>query len=96
MAYLKLFPLDVLKIDKSFIADIPNDQNDMEIAATIISMGHILGFKVLAEGVETPEQLAFLQAKGCDIYQGYLKSKPLPAEDFAQLLQVQSLECLAA
>jgi len=63
LAYLKHFPLDVLKIDKSFIDDIPNLQDDMEIAATIIAMGHILGFKVLAEGVETPEQLAFLREK---------------------------------
>jgi diguanylate cyclase (GGDEF)-like protein len=86
LAYLKIFPVDVLKIDKSFIDDIPHDQNDSEIAATIIAMGHILGFKVLAEGVENAEQLAFLQANGCDIYQGYLKSKPLPAEQFAQLL----------
>ncbi len=90
LAYLKRFPVDILKIDKSFIDDIPHDQNDTEIAATIISMGHILGFKVLAEGVETREQLAFLQAKGCDIYQGYLKSKPLPAEAFAQLLREQT------
>ncbi|TAL50051.1 MAG: EAL domain-containing protein, partial [Methylovulum sp.] len=89
LAYLKKFPVDVLKIDKSFIRDIPHDQNDTEIASTIISMGHILGFKVLAEGVETPEQLAFLQAKGCDTYQGYIKSMPLPAEDFVQLLQQQ-------
>jgi diguanylate cyclase (GGDEF)-like protein len=90
LAYLKRFPVDVLKIDKSFIDDIPHDQNDTEIAATIIAMGHILGFKVLAEGVETAEQLAFLQAKGCDIYQGYFKSKPLPAENFAQLLFEQA------
>jgi EAL domain-containing protein (putative c-di-GMP-specific phosphodiesterase class I) len=58
----------------------------MEITATIISMGKILGFKVLAEGVETLEQLAFLEEKGCDIYQGYIKSKPLPADDFFALL----------
>jgi EAL domain-containing protein (putative c-di-GMP-specific phosphodiesterase class I) len=58
----------------------------MEIAATIISMGHILGFKVIAEGVETLEQLTFLHEKGCDMYQGYFKSKPLPPEEFEQLL----------
>ncbi|WP_334168758.1 bacteriohemerythrin [Methylobacter sp.] len=86
LAYLKHFPLDVLKIDKSFIDDIPHLQDDMEIAATIIAMGHILGFKVLAEGVETLEQLEFLQEKGCDIYQGYFKSPPVPAEAFAELL----------
>jgi diguanylate cyclase (GGDEF)-like protein/PAS domain S-box-containing protein len=87
LAYLKHFPLDVLKIDKSFIDDIPHQQDDMEIAATIVAMGHILGFKVLAEGVETPEQLAFLQEKGCDTYQGYIKSKPVAAHEFLELLR---------
>ncbi len=89
LAYLKRFPLDVLKIDKSFIEDIPSLQDDMEITATIIAMGHILGFKVLAEGVETLEQLAFLREKGCDTYQGFIKSRPLPAEEFARLLREQ-------
>ncbi|MDP1664886.1 MAG: EAL domain-containing protein [Methylobacter sp.] len=89
LAYLKRFPLDVLKIDKSFIDDIPHLQDDMEITATIIAMGHILGFKVLAEGVETQEQLDFLRMKGCDAYQGYFTSKPVPAEDFAELLRAQ-------
>ncbi len=89
LAYLKHFPLDSLKIDKSFIDDIPHLQDDMAIAATIIAMGHMLGFKVLAEGVETVEQLAFLQDKGCDAYQGYLKSKPVPADEFVELLRVQ-------
>jgi len=87
LSYLKRFPLDILKIDKSFVDDIPFHQDDMEIAATIIAMGHILGFKVLAEGVETAEQLAFLQAKGCDMYQGYLTSPPVPAEEFEKLLK---------
>jgi diguanylate cyclase (GGDEF)-like protein/PAS domain S-box-containing protein len=86
LSYLKRFPLDVLKIDKSFIDDIPFHQDDMEIATTIIAMGHILGFKVLAEGVETAEQLAFLKDKECDMYQGYLTSPPVPAEDFEKLL----------
>ena len=86
LSYLKRFPLDILKIDKSFVDDIPFHQDDMEIAATIIAMGHILGFKVLAEGVETAEQLAFLQAKGCDMYQGYLTSPPVPAEEFEKLM----------
>jgi EAL domain-containing protein (putative c-di-GMP-specific phosphodiesterase class I) len=61
----------------------------MEIAAPIVAMGHILGFKVLAEGVETQEQLAFLREKGCDSYQGYIKSKPIPADQFAELLRKQ-------
>ncbi|MGZ4969730.1 MAG: EAL domain-containing protein [Methylobacter sp.] len=92
LAYLKHFPLDVLKIDKSFIDDIPHLQDDMEIAATIIAMGHILGFKVLAEGVETPEQLAFLKKKKCNLYQGYILSPPVPAEAFIELLQAQGFD----
>ena len=94
LAYLKHFPLDVLKIDKSFIDDIPHLQDDMEIAATIITMGHILGFKVLAEGVETPEQLAFLREKGCDMYQGYIKHPPLAAEAFADIFRDQARSLL--
>ena len=85
LAYLKQFPISTLKIDKSFIDEIPNKKDDMAIAATIIAMGHILGFKVLAEGVENEKQLAFLCEKGCDSYQGYIKSKPLPAYEFEQL-----------
>ena len=86
LSYLKFFPLDVLKIDKSFIDDIPFLPSDMAIAATIIAMAHHLGFKVLAEGVETQEQLAFLLEKGCDSYQGYFCSKPVSAIDFEKLL----------
>jgi EAL domain-containing protein (putative c-di-GMP-specific phosphodiesterase class I) len=89
LAHLKRFPLDVLKIDKSFIDDIPHNKDDMEIAATIVAMGHTLGFKVLAEGVETQEQLAFLRKNGCDTYQGFIKSRPIPAEEFADLLRDQ-------
>ena len=87
LSYLKRFPLDILKIDKSFVDDIPFHLDDMEIAATIIAMGHSLGFKVMAEGVETIEQLNFLQQKGCDMYQGYLTSPPVPAEDFENMLR---------
>jgi EAL domain-containing protein (putative c-di-GMP-specific phosphodiesterase class I) len=76
--------MNVLKIDKSFIDDIPYSADDMAITSAIISMGQTLGFKVLAEGVETPEQLAFLSQKGCDIYQGYITSKPVPADKFLQ------------
>lgn len=86
LAYLKYFPVSTLKIDKSFIHEIPAKSDDMIIAETIISMGHTLGFKVLAEGVETQEQLEFLRQKGCDKYQGFIKSKPLPADKFEQLL----------
>jgi len=89
LAYLKRFPLDTLKIDKSFIDDIPHDQDDVEITTTINAMGHTLGFKVLAEGVENQQQLDFLQLIGCDTFQGYIKSKPLPANEFSALLQSQ-------
>ncbi|MEY2655173.1 MAG: hypothetical protein RLZZ524_2201 [Pseudomonadota bacterium] len=89
LAYLKRFPLDVLKIDRSFIADIPNDPDDMEIAAAVIAMGHSLGIRVLAEGVETVDQLAFLRFKHCDRYQGFLCSRPIPPDDFAALLRAQ-------
>ena len=89
LSYLKRFPLDILKIDKSFVDDIPRHQDDMEIAATIVAIGHILHFKVLAEGVETQEQLEFLRNQGCDYYQGYLFSPPLPADEFAALLEKQ-------
>ena len=85
LANLKHFHLDVLKIDKSFIDEIPHNKDDMEIAATIVAMGHTLGFKVLAEGVETKEQLAFLQKTGCDAYQGYLIGRPVPGEEFIKL-----------
>ena len=87
LAHLKYFPLEVLKIDQHFIEHIPLLKGDMEITATIIAMAHNLGFKVSAEGVETPEQLAFLRAKGCDSYQGYLHSQALSAEAFAELLR---------
>ena len=89
LSYLKHFPVNVLKIDKSFIDEIPHNKDDMEIAATIIAMAHTLGFKVLAEGVETPEQLAFLREHGCDTYQGFIKSCPLSAKEFAKLLHMQ-------
>ena len=84
LAYLKCFPIDVLKIDQSFVRDIPQDRNDMEIAATIIAMAHTLKLRVIAEGVETPEQHAFLKERGCDAWQGYLSSKPVPADEFEQ------------
>ena len=89
MAYLKRFPLDLLKIDKSFIDDIPHLQDDREIAAAIVALGHTLRLKVLAEGVENAEQLEFLRAHGCDLYQGYFKSPPVKAEEFAALVRSQ-------
>lgn len=90
LAHLKRFPIDVLKIDQGFIRDIPRSADDMAISAAIVAMGHSLGLSVLAEGVETPQQLAFLRERGCDAYQGYLCSRPLPAEEFARLLQAHN------
>jgi diguanylate cyclase (GGDEF)-like protein len=89
LAYLKLFPLDVLKIDKRFIDDIPAHRDDMEIVTAIIAMAHALRLKVLAEGVENKEQLAYLKTQGCDQFQGYLNSRPVPAAEFEKLLQGQ-------
>ncbi|WP_026431298.1 putative bifunctional diguanylate cyclase/phosphodiesterase [Paracidovorax oryzae] len=90
LAHLKRFPIDVLKIDKGFIRDLPQSADDMAICAAIIAMGHSLGLAVLAEGVETPEQLAFLRSRGCDRYQGYLCRRPVPAAEFAALLAQQA------
>lgn len=86
-SYLRHFPIDTLKIDKSFVRDIPEHQDDMEIATAIIQLAHILGFTVLAEGVETEALLSFLRNQGCDLYQGYFFNKPLPAEAFIKLWQ---------
>ncbi|TWI70173.1 PAS domain S-box-containing protein/diguanylate cyclase (GGDEF)-like protein [Pseudoduganella lurida] len=90
LSYLKRFPIDTLKIDRSFTTGIPNDANDCAIASTIISIAQQLKHKVIAEGVETPEQLGFLQRSGCDEVQGYLFSKPLPAEEFERALRERS------
>jgi EAL domain-containing protein (putative c-di-GMP-specific phosphodiesterase class I) len=87
LAYLKSFPLDILKIDRSFVDDIEGDEDDRAITATIIGIAHTLGLKVVAEGVETDAQLAFLQKHKCDFYQGYLTSKPLPAAAFDLLIK---------
>jgi diguanylate cyclase (GGDEF)-like protein/PAS domain S-box-containing protein len=86
LAYLKRFAVDKLKIDQNFIHDIPHNLDDNEIAATIIAMARNLKLHVLAEGVETEEQLAFLQLHGCDAYQGYLYSPPVPAAEFVKFL----------
>ena len=86
LSYLKRFPIDTLKIDRSFTTGIPVDTNDCAIASTIISIAQQLNHKVIAEGVETPEQLAFLKDSGCDEVQGYLFSRPLPAQEFEDAL----------
>jgi EAL domain-containing protein (putative c-di-GMP-specific phosphodiesterase class I) len=90
MSYLRRFPIDKLKIDRSFIANVATSADDAAIVQGIISLAHSLRLRVVAEGVETREQLAFLQRHGCDQYQGYYFSKPLPAAEFGLLLQRQA------
>ncbi|WP_372624866.1 EAL domain-containing protein [Arsukibacterium sp.] len=89
LAYLKRLPLDVLKIDKRFIENLPHAEDDQSITKAIIDLAHNLRFKVLAEGVETAEQLDFLREQHCDYYQGYYFSRPVPAPEFAELLKKQ-------
>jgi EAL domain-containing protein (putative c-di-GMP-specific phosphodiesterase class I) len=86
LAYLRQLPLDMLKIDRSFVMDLLTNPNDAAIARTIITLGHSLGLRVLAEGVETAAQRDFLFQHGCEAYQGYLCAKPLPAADLAAIV----------
>ncbi|WFU42436.1 EAL domain-containing protein [Bradyrhizobium sp. CB82] len=87
MSLMKHFPIDTIKIDRSFVRDLPHDSEDQAIAQAIISMGKTLGMTVVAEGVENAEQVAFLRTHGCDEMQGYLIAKPLPARQMAELLR---------
>jgi diguanylate cyclase (GGDEF)-like protein len=86
LSYLKNFPVSSLKIDQSFVQGLPNDSRDMAIATAIITMSHGLGLSVIAEGVETEEQLEALSAKGCDAVQGYFLSRPLELEAYRRFL----------
>jgi len=87
LSYLKRFPIHTLKIDRSFTTGIPQDQSDCAIAGTIVSMARQLGLRVIAEGVETLDQLEFLREAGCDEVQGYLYAAPLPAYEFEKSLR---------
>jgi diguanylate cyclase (GGDEF)-like protein/PAS domain S-box-containing protein len=87
LSYLTRLPIDALKLDQSFVRDITADSDDAIVVSAIISMGKSLKHKVIAEGVETQEQLAFLQARGCDEGQGYYFSRPVVAQQFAKLLE---------
>jgi EAL domain-containing protein (putative c-di-GMP-specific phosphodiesterase class I) len=89
LSYLKQLPVDQLKVDASFVRDIPHDLSDMEIAAAVIAMAHKLGLKVVAEGIETPAQLAFLRDNRCEMGQGYLLARPMSLESVLQLLEVE-------
>ncbi len=89
LAYLKRFPVGKLKIDQSFVRDIVEDADDLAIAATVVSIGHSLRLDVLAEGVENEQQLRLLEARHCDLAQGYHFSVPLPPGEFAELLRGQ-------
>ena len=86
LGYLKHFPIDTLKIDRSFVRDVPHDADDAAITQAIIAMAHSLKLQVVAEGVESRAQLDFLRTQGCDQIQGYIFSRPVPAEAFAVLL----------
>ncbi|MDD2800529.1 MAG: EAL domain-containing protein, partial [Methylococcales bacterium] len=87
LSYLKRFPIDALKIDKLYV----DEQSDLDITATIVAMARTLNMKTLAKGIETSSQLEILQSQGCDTYQGYFKSRPLPASEFTDLLRTQQI-----
>src|SRR5450755_3233044 len=94
LSYLQQFPIDVLKIDQSFVQRISSDPNDTTIVRAIIDMGRNLKHRVIAEGIETQEQLAFLQARHCSEGQGYLFSRPLAATQMASLIRARSTEAV--
>ncbi|MBF6651183.1 EAL domain-containing protein, partial [Methylobacter sp. BlB1] len=87
LSYLKKFDIDYLKIDQSFISNLAPGSEDMALCEAIVVMAHKLGIKVIAEGVETAQQRDLLTSIGCDFGQGYLFSKPLPANEFEKLLE---------
>ncbi|MBV5325317.1 MAG: EAL domain-containing protein, partial [Rhodospirillaceae bacterium] len=89
LSYLKLFEIDRIKIDQSFVKDIETDPDDAVIVAATIALAHSLGLAVVGEGVETAAQRDFLRAKQCDEAQGYLYARPLPLEQFVELLNTR-------
>ncbi|HEY5928673.1 MAG TPA: EAL domain-containing protein, partial [Burkholderiales bacterium] len=92
LAYLKRFPIDCVKIDRSFIRDLPGNSDDIAMTRSIIAMAHNMKLEIVAEGVETVQQLEFLQAYGCDEIQGFLFSEPLPADAMARYLGQENNE----
>lgn len=103
LAYLKRFPVDIIKIDRSFVRDVPHDADDAAIVKGIIALAHSLRLEVVAEGVETAPQIRFLKEQSCDMLQGFYMSRPIPAEEFAHYvkkehhthLQIQSTSLFA-
>jgi EAL domain-containing protein (putative c-di-GMP-specific phosphodiesterase class I) len=96
LSYLKRFPLDTLKIDRSFVKDIGVDPEDAAICRAIIALGHNLGLGIVAEGVSSEVQLEFMRAEGCDAVQGWLMSAAMPANEFAELVRKQRVSAEAA
>jgi len=92
LRYLREFPVQTLKIDRDFVKNIPLSSDDCSLASAIVSMGHSLKLNVIAEGVETEEQLSFMQTQGCDVTQGFYFSHPVPAEQMGGMQEVMS-EC---
>ena len=88
LSYLKRLPIDKLKIDKSFVNGLPDDEEDVSIARAIIALAHSLKLSVIAEGVETKEQKEFLVENGCDFIQGYFYSKPIPSDEMEKMLNI--------
>ena len=91
LSQLKRFPIDTIKIDRSFIRELPDNSEDMAITESIISLGKALGVNVVAEGVETVEQEAFLRRHGCNEIQGFLYGEPCDADDFVKLFRKMQL-----
>jgi EAL domain-containing protein (putative c-di-GMP-specific phosphodiesterase class I) len=87
LSYMKRFPIDTLKIDQSFVRDLTTDADDASIVSAVIGMGKSLHMRVVAEGVETREQLAFLQEQNCPEGQGYYFSEPIVAKEFTEMLR---------
>ena len=94
LSYLKKFDIDYLKIDQVFVRNLENDHNDMALCEAIVIMAHKLGLKVIAEGVETAQQRDMLTVIGCDYAQGFLFSRPLPADEIEKVLLILNDDAL--
>ena len=96
MAYLKELPVDIMKIDRSYISGVTKSRKDIAITSAMVALGQQLELLVVAEGVETPEQLEFLRGLGCDVYQGFHLSPAVSGEAFAGILERSASEATAA